>query len=201
MSVVTEEPAEAGRGEAASMSRRAMALKLRDVRERLTSNGLRPAFDQELTRQFAHARLTAAPAVLMLVLAIAAATSLWTTGLVITVWLLCMTMAQATMVLIARRFLKASPDAKRMRSWRLRFALGELAAALCWAALGLHLSHIDNEAARVFVLFLTMLVVAVSTMLSATSPAVMYVGALPISVAVVAASLAAGNVTGTAIAL
>src|SRR3954447_2432842 len=112
-----------------------------------------------------------------------------------------MTMAQATMVLIARRFLKASPDAKRMRSWRLRFALGELAAALCWAALGLHLSHIDNEAARVFVLFLTMLVVAVSTMLSATSPAVMYVGALPISVAVVAASLAAGTVTGTAIAL
>ena len=54
--------------------------------------------------------------------------------------------------------------------WRLRFALGELFCAACWATLGLHLSTVDQEAANVFVLFLMMLVVAVSTMLSATMP-------------------------------
>ena len=54
MSVETDETVEPDRGDGTPMRRRAVSMKIREVRERLTStNGLRPAFDYELTRQFA----------------------------------------------------------------------------------------------------------------------------------------------------
>ena len=175
---------------------------MREAREKLTSsNGLRPAFDQELARQFAQNRLTAAPPVLVMVLGIAAGASLWTNGFIISSWLVAMIFGQGMMVMLARRFLAGEHDPKGIRLWRLRFAFGELFCAACWATLGLHLSTVDHEAANVFVLFLMMLVVAVSTMLSATSPLVMYAGAIPIAAVVVGTSLIGGTVTGSAIAL
>jgi two-component system, cell cycle sensor histidine kinase PleC len=202
MRVMIEEAAEPDRGVHAPQGRRAVALKLREVRERLTStNGLRPAFDQELSRQFAQNRLAAAPVVLVLVLGIAGAASLWTSGLVITAWLVAVISGQGLLVLLARRFLASAPDSKRLKRWRLRFALGELMTATCWAALGLHLANVGQEAANVFVLFLMMLIVAVSTMLSATIPSVMYVGAIPVALVVLTTSIMGGTVTGSAVSL
>jgi two-component system cell cycle sensor histidine kinase PleC len=202
MGVVMEESVELDRGAVAPHGRRAVALKMREVRERLTStNGLRPAFDQELARQFAQNRLTAAPVVLALVLGVAGAASLWTNGLVITIWLLSMIFGQGMMVLLARRFLASTADSRGLKRWRLRFSLGEVFTAACWATLGLHLSTVNHEAANVFVLFLMMLIIAVSTMLSATIPMVMYLGAIPICGVIVGSSLLSGTVTGSAISI
>ena len=74
MGVTIDETVEPDRGAAAPcVSTRRRRLKMREVREQLTStNGLRPAFDQEMARQFAQNRLTAAPVVLVMVLGIAA---------------------------------------------------------------------------------------------------------------------------------
>jgi two-component system cell cycle sensor histidine kinase PleC len=208
MGVATDEPVGPDRGSTPA-DRRAVSLKLRDVRERLiSSNGLKPAFDQELARQFAQNRLNAAPAILVLVLVLAGAASLWTSGVFVSLWLVGMIVAQGAMVLVVRRFLLSSQDTayalrrdgRYLRFWRLRFALGELAGALCWAGLAWHLSAVDHEAARVFVLFLTILVIAVSTMLSATSTLVMYVGSLPIAAVVVGQCLITGTMLGTATA-
>jgi two-component system cell cycle sensor histidine kinase PleC len=202
MSVELDETVEADRGDFTPMRRRAVSLKMREVRERLTSStGLRPAFDQELTRQFAQNRLTAAPVVLLLVLGIAAAASLWANGLAVLVWLAATIFGQVAMVAMARRFLAASHEPRQIGVWRRRFALSEAVNALCWAALGLHLSAVHYEAAHVFVLFLMMLVVAVSTMLSATNPIVMYVGALPLSLVVVTTSILRGTMTSSTIGL
>lgn len=202
MSVEIDESVELDRGGLVPPRRRAVSLKLREVRERLTSsNGLRPAFDHELTRQFAQNRLSAALAILVMVLAVAAATSLWTNGFVIAAWLLCAISTQALMVALARRFLSRSQSPSDVRSWRKRFAVGETLSALPWAMLGLHLSTVPGEPAHIFVLFLMMLVVAMSTMLSSTIPAVVYAGSLPIAFVVIGALLAGGTVTGSATAL
>jgi two-component system cell cycle sensor histidine kinase PleC len=202
MGVRIEDTVEPDRGANTLSSRRATSLKMREVREQLTSTtGLRPAFDQELARQFAQSRLTAAPAVLVMVLGIAAGSSLWSNGFVISAWLIAMIFGQGLIVILCRRFLAGAHDTKSMRRWRLRFALGELFSSCCWAILGLHLSTVNQEASNVFVLFLMMLVVAVSTMLSGTMPLVMYAGAMPIAAIVVGTALVAGTVTSSAVSL
>src|SRR6202012_4253385 len=60
-------------------SRRAAAQRVREARDRLTStSGTRPAFDQELVRQYAQTRLSASYVVMLLVVA---------TGFLFGVWL------------------------------------------------------------------------------------------------------------------
>src|SRR5271156_2528216 len=59
-------------------SRRAAAQRVREARDRLTStSGTRPAFDQELLRQYAQTRLSASYVVMLLVVA---------TGFLLGVW-------------------------------------------------------------------------------------------------------------------
>lgn len=177
-------------------------MRIREARERLTSDtGLRPAFDRELTRQFAQNRLAAALAVVVMVIAVAAAATLWASGTFVLIWLMSTLSSQAIMVALARHYISfANEDAKPSR-WRLRFTLGETMNGLCWAGLALHLWSIDHEPGRIFVLFLMMLVVGMSTMLSAALPAVMYAGALPISAAVIGMTLAQGSFNSSAMAV
>src|SRR5215831_3664406 len=60
-------------------SRRAAAQRVREARDRLTSSsGTRPAFDQELLRQYAQTRMSASYVVMLLVVA---------TGILFGVWL------------------------------------------------------------------------------------------------------------------
>ena len=59
-------------------NRRAAAQRVREARDRLTStSGTRPAFDQELLRQYAQTRLSASYVVMLLVVA---------TGFLLGVW-------------------------------------------------------------------------------------------------------------------
>src|SRR5215475_47462 len=64
---------------APASSRRAASQRVREARDRLTStSGTRPAFDQELLRQYAQTRLSASYVVMLLVVA---------TGFLFGVWL------------------------------------------------------------------------------------------------------------------
>src|SRR5690242_9883390 len=70
MSALTAQESGASSPEPASQNdrRRAAVRRVREARDKLTSStGTRPAFDYELLRQFAHNRLSASPAILLLV--------------------------------------------------------------------------------------------------------------------------------------
>jgi two-component system, cell cycle sensor histidine kinase PleC len=202
MSVGPDDTVASDRGEATPVRRRAVSMKMREVRERLTStNGLRPAFDFELTRQFAQTRQSSALVVLVMILFIAMASTLWASGFIIAIWLVVAVGAQAILATMVRRFLGRSHSAKEVRTWRNRFALGEALNGASWAMLGLYFVSLDSQASNPFLLFLVMLVVAMATMLSATIPAVMYAGALPITVVVVASCAALGTVSGSTTAV
>jgi len=198
----TGESAGRDRGGFAPSRRRDVSLKLRDVRERLTSsNGLRQAFDVEMIRQFAQSRLSATLAVAVMVTAVAFAASLWGNRVLLAIWWMTCFSTQATMVTLSSRFLDMSGGPIISRIWRRRFALAEGLNALAWVILAVQLWMVGADAARYFVLFLMMLVVAMATILSATLPAVMYVGAVPISLVVVGLAIASGNAAMTAMAM
>ena len=202
MSVVINEAVDPDRDAFASAPRRDTMFKIREVRERLTSsNGLTPAFDQELIRQFAQNRLKSAPAIFIMALAVSAATFLWAGGGMNLVWLTMIMSSQASMVALAKRYVALAPEDIVPQVWRKRLALCEATCSLSWAMLALRLTAMHHDATNTFVLFLMMLVVAMSTLLSATIPMVMYIGALPISMVVVGTSLAGGTMTSSAVAL
>ena len=202
MSVVINEAAGPDRGATAPAPRRDTMFKIREVRERLiSSNGLTPAFDQELIRQFAQNRLRSAPAIFLMLLVISGATVLWAGGGMTMLWLVTIMSSQASMVALAKRYITIAPEAIDPRVWRQRLALCEASSGLSWAMLALRLTSIHHDAGNTFVLFLMMLVVAMSTLLSATMPLVMYIGALPIWMVVVVISLLTGSLSSGAIAL
>ena len=90
MSEVTAEMIERGRGADADAlaSRRRVASKVRETREKLTSTGTgHLAYDHELLRLFANNHRTAAPGVIMMALTIAGLSCLWVAPYSAMIWL------------------------------------------------------------------------------------------------------------------
>ena len=180
------------RGRRASIAdatrRRKLVKDVRAAREKLTSSiGLERAFDYELVRLFAQYRLGASFPLFVLAVAVAAASTLWLplghTGLACVVVLV----AVAIMLAMSRGFLAQDAETVSLESWRRRFIIGELLHGASWGVVVQVLATLDAPSARSFALFILVMLAAVTAMLSATVPAAVYAGIVPLSVAIVAA--------------
>ena len=164
-------------------SRRAAAQRVREARDKLTStSGTRPAFDRELLRQYAQTRISASYVVMLLV----AATGLlfgfsmepvsagaWTCGM------LCI---HAAIMRTCARFLSEPTSVTATRKWRTRFVLLDLLYGLGWMAILIHpaLSAISDTV----MMFLMLLVIAVSSMIAANLPIAALAATVPVTVAI-----------------
>jgi two-component system, cell cycle sensor histidine kinase PleC len=188
MSELTAQIIQQGRSAAPSDAarRRRVAKDVRAVREKLTSSiGLERAFDYELIRLFAQYRLGAAFPLFVLTLAIAGASALWmpldTTGF----WFIVVLAAMALMLALSRGFLRQNPDSVPLQSWRHRLILGELLQGASWALVVQALIACEAPGARSFVIFVLVMLAAVTAMLSATIPIAVYASLVPLALGVV----------------
>jgi two-component system, cell cycle sensor histidine kinase PleC len=164
--------------------RRRLAKDMRHVRERLTSTiGLERAFDYELVRLFAQYRAGASLPLFGLAVAIAAATTIWvpvrTTGL----WICLVLSAVALMLALSRRFLGEDPESVALTTWRRCFILGELLQGASWALVIQLLAGAQAAGGRSFLLFVLVMLAALTAMLSATIPVAVYAGLVPLTFA------------------
>ncbi len=167
--------------------RRHVNQKVREARERLTSTtGTRPAFDAELARLYAQNRYTAAYAILALEIAIAGTMSLWLSFFTIAIWLAAVLTFHGLILWYVSRFLSPTTKPKTLKSWRQRFAIAEFAHSATFAMIVPPLALVQNDSARIFLVFAMLLIVAIRTMLSASLPIVVYAGSLPITIAIAA---------------
>ena len=165
--------------------RRHVSQKVREAREKLTSTtGTRPAFDAELARLYAQNRYTAGYAILALEIAIAGTMSLWLSFFTVAIWLTAVLVFHGLILWQAHRFLSLSPQQIKLKSWRQRFAAAEFAHATTFAMIIPPLTLVQNDSARIFIVFAMLLIVSIRTMLSASLPMIVYAGSLPITVAV-----------------
>jgi two-component system cell cycle sensor histidine kinase PleC len=168
----------------AAKRRRASAERVREARDRLTSStGTRPAFDYELLRLFAQNRLSASLVVLLLVATVGFLSSLWTGALKAGTWTSAVLMIHAVIVAKSRQFLNESPKEVNVRSWRFRFIMLDLCFGLCWMFILIHPVGMD-EGASTFMLFVMLLVIAISSMLASSIPIAMFVATVPVAAAV-----------------
>jgi two-component system, cell cycle sensor histidine kinase PleC len=171
-------------GQASKTHRRLTAQRVREARDRLTSTtGTRPAFDYELLRLFAQNRQSASIAVLSLVATIGFLSGLWSSAVEASVWTAAVMMIHGIIAHMCRRFLAEPPGSLDLRAWRMRFVLLDLLFGLAWM---LNLVHLvgGDEGATTFMLFVMLLVIAMSSMLASSLPMAVIAATVPVTTAV-----------------
>jgi two-component system cell cycle sensor histidine kinase PleC len=179
-----EQAVAAARAQAAS-PRHATSRRVREVRDRLTSTtGTRPAFDYELLRQFAQNRQSAALALIFLVGTVGLLSNLWSNYFVSGGWTATTLIVLWLTLARSRQYLNEQQGNIDIRKWRRRFILLDAAFGLAWMTLIVTMMRAPETAAGTFVLFIMLLVIAISSMLSSMLPPALFAATVPITVAV-----------------
>jgi two-component system, cell cycle sensor histidine kinase PleC len=181
----TSDPREAALPGAAPSSKRRLATQhVREARDRLTStSGTRPVFDYELLRQFAQNRLSGSLVILLLVITIGVLSSLWTGALASGIWTAGALVIHLVIIRACRQFLDEPPSTANLRSWRLRFIMLDLFFGMAWTFILIHPVGVDEQSGT-FMLFVMLLVVAISSMLASSLPVAVLALTLPVVCAI-----------------
>ncbi len=161
--------------------------RLRQLRARLSlaKGAGNRSFDVELLRLFAQSRMTSVPALAFIALSAAALSFMWTPEIDVVVWLGIVWSCHLVSYRTARN-LMAQPEASlSVQSWKRRFVATELCHGLAWAMLTVLFLNEPDATARVFVLFVLLLISALTSLISATVPLAVYAGLMPTTIAVV----------------
>ncbi|MEA2903110.1 MAG: two-component system, cell cycle sensor histidine kinase PleC [Alphaproteobacteria bacterium] len=185
MSVPGEQRDVAGPADGSSVRRRRKtAQRVREARDRLTSTtGTRPAFDYELVRLFAQNRLSASLVILLLVGTVGFLSSIWTGPVTAGTWTSAVLVIHAIIITKCRQFLAEPPASVAIRTWRLRFIMLDLFFGLSWMFILIHPVGVQ-EGSGTFMLFVMLLVVAVSSMLASSVPIAVFALTMPVTAAV-----------------
>jgi two-component system cell cycle sensor histidine kinase PleC len=177
-------PAEAP---AASPARkRRAAQRVREARDRLTStSGTRPAFDHELLRQYAQTRLSASLVVMLLVVASGLIAGFWVKPLTAAIWTCGLLAIHGLIIHACRRFLLQPVSPAVTQTWRLRFVVLDLLYGLAWTVILIHPAGLD-VVSNTLMIFVMLLVVAVSSMLAASLPIAALAATVPVTSAIAA---------------
>jgi two-component system cell cycle sensor histidine kinase PleC len=182
-------------------TRRAAAQRVREARDRLTStSGTRPAFDRELLRQYAQTRLSASYVIMLLVVATGLLFGFWIQPLMAGAWTCGMLCIHAVMIRCCVRFLAEPGSVASTRKWRTRFIVLDLLYGLCWTAILIHPTSPDM-ASSTLMLFLMLLVIAVSSMLAANLPIAALVATAPVTAAIAVSFGLSGKLDNYVLAL
>jgi two-component system, cell cycle sensor histidine kinase PleC len=187
MPAPTSEPFEAsspGAADAPSTKRRLATAHVREARDRLTStSGTRPVFDYELLRQFAQNRLSGSMVILLLIVSIGLLSALWSRALASGVWTAGTLLIHLVIIRACRAFLDEMPATANLRAWRMRFILLDLFFGMAWTFILIHPLGADEQTGT-FMLFVMLLVVAISSMLASSLPVAVLALTLPVTIAI-----------------
>src|SRR6476646_6444445 len=166
------------------VKRRLAAQYVREARDRLTSSsGVRPAFDHELLRQYAQNRISASLIILLLVATVGFMSSLWTGVFAAGTWTAAVLVIHAVMITKCRRFLERPMHEVSPSAWRVRFVLLDLFYGLAWMFILIRMVGAE-ENSSIFMLFVMLMVVAVSSMLASSLPTAVFAATFPVTTAV-----------------
>ncbi len=165
--------------------RRQSASRLRDAREKLTSSGSgHRAFDVELLDEFARARQISAPAALALAMVISIISVFWAPFPYVLLWFTLVASGALLSYGFAGNYLKLPDQMPPIMLWQQKFAAAEAIQGAGWALIVVLLSNASDPVATVFVIMVLLLAAAMNTMMSATVPAAVYAGLVPITLGI-----------------
>ena len=182
MPATTSEPRELSSPAAVSPAKRRLAAQhVREARDRLTSTtGTRVAFDYELLRQFADNRISASLMILLLIGTVGFLSSFWTGAVTAGIWTVAVLVIHAVTITKCRQFLAGAPNGMNLRAWQVRFIILDLFYGLAWMYNLINPVGVDDRSGT-FMLFIMLLVVAMSSMLASSLPIAVFAATVPVT--------------------
>jgi two-component system cell cycle sensor histidine kinase PleC len=127
--------------------------------------------------------MSASYVVMLLVVATGLFFGFWMDPISAAVWTCGMLCIHAAIIRNCSRFLAEPPSLTATRKWQTRFVLLDLLYGLCWTAILIHPPSPD-VVSNTLMMFLMLLVIAVSSMLAASLPIAALAATAPVTVAI-----------------
>src|SRR6202011_2148061 len=137
---------------------------------------------------------------MLLVVATGLLFGFWTELVSATAWTCGMLCIHAAIICNCRRLLAEPPSLTATRKWRTRFVLLDLLYGLCWTAILIHPASPD-VVSNTLIMFLMLLVIAVSSMLAASLPIAALAATVPVTSAIAANFVLSGTFDNYVLAL
>lgn len=158
------------------------------ARDRLTRGSeIKPEFEYELMDMFARNELSAAVTIWALAAIFALASMFWAPWLQGCIWLTLVIVSKVVLLELCRRFVaQARPDSD-LAAWRRKFILAELFCGLVWAGfalVGMGTQHEAVFSSHVFIFASLIVLLAVRMTFTSSMMSLLYVGTIPMTLAV-----------------
>ncbi|MDX2158921.1 MAG: ATP-binding protein [Hyphomicrobiaceae bacterium] len=189
--VSISEPATAARGNRRSGT---AAQPLQEVRERLVQGSqIKPEFQYELISMFVRNELGAIATIQLLAVIFSLASMFWAPVGEAIAWLLLVIFAKVALLEVCRRFLAMPRADVDVALWTRRLVLAELIGGLVWAGFALVGRDSPDAASHVFIFASLIVVLAIRMTFASTVMPILYVGTVPMTIAVVARLMLLGH--------
>ncbi|HRK19213.1 MAG TPA: HAMP domain-containing sensor histidine kinase, partial [Hyphomicrobiaceae bacterium] len=142
-------------------------------------------FDLELMAMFVRNELQALPTVPLLAMIFALASMFWAPVIEASLWLVAVILSKFLMVAACRRFERLPAHEVDVAAWARYFVKLEFVSGLAWAALPFVGNSVVTPASQAFILVSLVVLIAIRMTFASTMMSIIYVGTLPMTLAVV----------------
>ena len=180
-------------GNSNARARRQADDTLRETRERLAQGTtLKPEFEYELMMMFVRNELSAQAHMWLLAIIFSLASTFWAPPLHAALWLICLITGKVVLLLVCRQLNSLPAFDVNVGVWRRRLVIAEAINGMAWAGFALVGIHIQSQGAlefmfssHVFIFASLIVVLAIRMTFASTMMPILYVGTIPMTVAVV----------------
>jgi two-component system, cell cycle sensor histidine kinase PleC len=174
--------------------RAAAQERVREVRARLSKGTeLKPEFEYELLAMFVRNELSARVTLPLLAVIFSLATMFWAPMLQASAWLATVISMKFFMIGLCRKFLTQPPAEVHVDNWRLKFVYLELASGFAWGGMAIVGLGTGDAASHVFILAALIVLLAIRMTFASAVMTILYVGTIPMTMAVVGRLLMQGH--------
>jgi two-component system cell cycle sensor histidine kinase PleC len=179
-------PAAGQQGPPGGRDRSASVNHVREARARLAQGtDIKPEFAYELLYMFVRNEFGAVATIQLLAVIFSLAAMFWAPVREAITWLLLVIFAKVVLLELCRRFI-ATPRAElNIGVWRPRLILAELISGLVWAGFALVGASATDPSSHVFIFASLIVVLAIRMTFASTVMPILYVGTIPMTIAVV----------------
>ena len=174
--------------------RAALQAHIRELRARLSQGtALKPEFEYELLAMFARNELSARVTIPLLAVIFSLASMFWAPVVQASAWLATVISMKFFMIAACRKFLAQPRGEVRVDKWRDMFVWLELATGMAWGGMAVVGLGTTDAISHVFILTSLIVLLAIRMTFASAVMTILYVGTIPMTLAVCGRLLLQGH--------
>ena len=174
--------------------RAAVQAHIRELRARLSQGTeLKPEFEYELLSMFARNELSARVTLPLLAVIFSLASMFWAPVVQASAWLATVIAMKFFMIAACQRFLAQPRGEIRVETWRNKFTWLELGSGIAWGGMAVVGLEGADAASHVFIRTSLIVLLAIRMTFASTVMTILYVGTIPMTLAVAARLIMQGH--------